>query len=1450
MAENEQIYTYASKRTAAIYHTNNDKLIGSGFFISKYGEFITSAHLDIGEPISCYILDSKHQRFEVTNIIKYPNVDIALLRCKGADYRFDFFTVNTRLLIPGRSVYVFGFPDVEYYDDIYFRRTIIASKTSIRNSAGITLPVWGLDDREILIEGMSGGPVVDEITREVVGVIYGYDKTLAPHYNIRHEIEGSVLQKRDNFFIPFESIMSIVPELEHIAMVNSDTEHIKLLEKVIETLDLLGISSSLFGEENDSNFAVSAIATAGGVFRFEMLIGIAAGKRTNLTINEVRELYDKLFKYQTNNVKHTSKFCIVTENEYSNDVDTFAKSLSIEIIRAEDLFTKLIDFTQYLEHAKDGWLNDRKGIAKKFIGLRARKLEGTQFKSIASVEGYLDDWVKNSTKSQLLILGKYGSGKTTLLRYLFYKLAKSYVDNETDIAPILIRLGKARNSTIRRVIGDLLQDDLQTNGANLRIFSRLYELGKLLLLFDGFDEMSQPTRKQPAHSNLQELSRFLSGKSKTIITCRQEYFIGNDDIAKLLTVTEFDVMYNSKDFDVIILEDFDREQVQEYLSRVIPEADASRIYSIIQQKANLIEICQRPILLDMVTSIPSELETKTINLTNLYRDYINKWLDRDIIFERTDPTLLSRTDRLDLMRSIAIEMNRQGVISLDYDRLSAIMKKYYYGNLSKTLLHVHDILTNSFLARNDQDRQYEFAHRSFFEFFLAEALADQIKTLVANAENYRSSFGDRRLSFEVLNFIMEMGIMESDFWELIDKTRGKTVDEVRSLGGNAVTALRLLQARFTGRNFDNTILVGADFSDINLSESSFVGADLYDTGFSNAVLDHVDMTGSNLTRADLKSGKNIYGLAYSPSNNYVAIGSYSNKVSLYELTPSSYALQRVASFSGHTDNLLCVDISPSEILILSTGQEFNIRVWDIKKRREEGRLRGHLGDVWGAKFIDDITVVSSSFDGQIIKWDIQRYAPIQIVKSETNQEYWGMDISTQRDLLALGTAEGVIEIRSTANLELRYRVEPNQGQVRLVNFVPQERTILAGFANGNLFKWHLESNDQRIISTGKSAIKSLAVSNSIIATGHEDGSIYLWNKHTLEMVGSIQSAHLDAVGNLVFTTEESKLITTGHDGTIALWDLTSRYLLTRMKEDFENDQFNCKHLRLIDTHGLTKERLAHLCNQGAIVGRTQIDASLGQGKEQIMRQIEFTSHGDTLRGHFYLTSETPQNEPLVVMTTGDGKSGSKSGTYKAIIPKLIERGICVFIFDFAGKGYSDGDDSRLTIRRSIDNLVSAMEVIASEKWVDQSRIGMFGSSFGANVVISYLGNTKSHVKALALKSPACFYPEVYELWVGLDGIKKWQKENYNSETERYWDSYLEAFDHNVYMAAKSINAPSLITHGSADTDVPIIQSQRLALCLAGEVNFVVLDGVSHSYEENNALERASQLYGDWFKEKL
>ena len=220
------------------------------------------------------------------------------------------------------------------------------------------------------------------------------------------------------------------------------------------------------------------------------------------------------------------------------------------------------------------------------------------------------------------------------------------------------------------------------------------------------------------------------------------------------------------------------------------------------------------------------------------------------------------------------------------------------------------------------------------------------------------------------------------------------------------------------------------------------------------------------------------------------------------------------------------------------------------------------------------------------------------------------------------------------------------------------------------------------------------------------------------------------------------------------------------------------------------------------------------------------------------------------MATGDGKNGwSNSSSWPSIINRINEIGIPSFIFDFHGLGESDGDYSDLSIKVAVQNLRDATHIVRQQPWVDSSRIGGLGSSFGGSTTL-VVQAMDSPFAAVGLKSPSAFLPEAYENEHGREQMIEWKKEGVSPVSGYKYNTYLEAFIYNIYELAKDITSKILIVHGDSDTIVPISQSIRLSYILGDIVELKTITRGTHSYNKEGSLERLINLQTSFFSRHL
>lgn len=132
------------------------------------------------------------------------------------------------------------------------------------------------------------------------------------------------------------------------------------------------------------------------------------------------------------------------------------------------------------------------------------------------------------TTSPVVLLGDPGSGKSTTLREVGIRLAIRGQQRAQGVIPIYIPLGSYRqafDASDRADILDLAVRCIPETHSGLRAaMPRLIDEGRLLLLFDGMDEMERTVYAQRAEK-LSLFARAHAGRIKCLFACRTNDFL-------------------------------------------------------------------------------------------------------------------------------------------------------------------------------------------------------------------------------------------------------------------------------------------------------------------------------------------------------------------------------------------------------------------------------------------------------------------------------------------------------------------------------------------------------------------------------------------------------------------------------------------------------------------------------------------------------------------------------------------------------------------------------------------------------------------------------------------------------------------------------------------------------------------------------------------------------------
>jgi predicted NACHT family NTPase len=343
----------------------------------------------------------------------------------------------------------------------------------------------------------------------------------------------------------------------------------------------------------------------------------------------------------------------------------------------------------------------------------------------------LDD----TSKEHISILGEFGTGKTWFVLHYAWSSLQRYRDAkargiERPRLPLVIPLRDyAKAVSVESLFSEFFFRKYEIPLPGYSAFEQLNRMGKLLLLFDGFDEMADRVDRQKMINNFWELARVVVPGSKVILTCRSEHFPdakeGRALLSAELQASTANLTGEPPQFEVLTLDYFDNDQIRQVLSFRTNPATVARV----MDNQQLLDLARRPIMTELILAALPDIDSgKPVDMSRVYLYAVRHKMEEDIKNERTFTSL---ADKLYFLCELSWEMLSTDQMSLNY-RLFPDRLRRLFGSVvqeQKDLDHWHyDMMAQTMLIRN-ADGDYTPAHRSLLEFFIAYKLVAELGIL-------------------------------------------------------------------------------------------------------------------------------------------------------------------------------------------------------------------------------------------------------------------------------------------------------------------------------------------------------------------------------------------------------------------------------------------------------------------------------------------------------------------------------------------------------------------------------------------------------------------------------------------------------------------------------------------------------------------------------------------------
>lgn len=409
----------------------------------------------------------------------------------------------------------------------------------------------------------------------------------------------------------------------------------------------------------------------------------------------------------------------------------------------DELIDMEADFEPYI-----AWVEEevrRRGIDTRYVPLSCRKDETdpatgeTLDTSVygwrtGGLDAYVQAWLGEPTKEHLSLLGEFGMGKSWFALHLAGELARGWRDARRKGVPrpripLVIPLRDyAKQTSVEALLSDFLFRQHAIGMRSYQVFRVLNRMGRLLLVFDGFDEMAARSDRHTMVENFWQLATVVEPGAKVLLSSRTEHFPHAREARDVLNAklsTAASARHEGPAFDIVELVPFDDEQIRLMLGHAMDEQKVATVMA----HHDVRDLLRRPVMSELVMdALPDIEEGAAVDLARVYLYAIRRKMDKDILTERT---FTSRADKLYFLCEVAWEMLSTDRLSLNYrefpDRLRACFGPAVAAQRDLDYWD-QDMRNQGMLVRN-ADGDYGPSHKSLLEFLVAFKFAAELGVL-------------------------------------------------------------------------------------------------------------------------------------------------------------------------------------------------------------------------------------------------------------------------------------------------------------------------------------------------------------------------------------------------------------------------------------------------------------------------------------------------------------------------------------------------------------------------------------------------------------------------------------------------------------------------------------------------------------------------------------------------
>ena len=283
--------------------------------------------------------------------------------------------------------------------------------------------------------------------------------------------------------------------------------------------------------------------------------------------------------------QHINRLLMVSRSGYTAEAKEFASdNTQLILLTDRELEARLLDFQPYFDwyvynYSNSSGIFHEVKLYEAYVDVSARADDDELVPSLIT---YVTHWLEDKRNNLLFVLGEYGSGKTSFCRHFTFNHILAIQEGVAQYphVPILINLRDVTSRfDLKRLIVETLTDVYGVQLPSFLAFEHLCTSGNVLLLLDGFDEMSKSADKRQIVDAFKQIYLLATLEAKIILTSRSNFFRSHEDTLKLMAQFSMDIpVHTGREESVVELsfanqgktlyvEKFNADQVHRFIER-------------------------------------------------------------------------------------------------------------------------------------------------------------------------------------------------------------------------------------------------------------------------------------------------------------------------------------------------------------------------------------------------------------------------------------------------------------------------------------------------------------------------------------------------------------------------------------------------------------------------------------------------------------------------------------------------------------------------------------------------------------------------------------------------------------------------------------------------------------------------------------------------------------------